>query len=444
MIQKPLPNNIQAEQAVLGSGILKSDVLYEISEVLKPEDFYLEKHQKLYKIMLELLDEEGAFDLIMLIERLKERRLFDNVGKEAYLVSLIDTVPAASNAIYYAKIMKKKAELRNLYAIFYKSMDKVLEEAEEPTEIALSVENKFSQLITPIGNEKVGKIGDFYDEFIEKLGDVSVSGDEEVLLSGYPMLDEFMYGFAPSDFVVIAGRPGMGKTQFFLNLMKHIAIDKKAPILFFSIEMSKYQIFERFAGIFSGISLKDIRKGKIGDFLSIQKPLEILKDAPLYIDDTPRLSIFNLRLKAKRFVAQAGIKAVFVDHMQLITGSKGDRYHQITEYSGALKGLAKELDIPVIVASQLSRGVEQRQKKEPILSDLRESGAIEQDADKVIFLHRDDYYKKEETGFISDLKVHLAKNRDGDVGETTLIFNRRTGVMNGFGKPYGDDPENPF
>ncbi len=440
MTQKLLPNNIQAEQAVLGSGILKSDVLYEISEVLRPEDFYLEKHQKLYKVMLELLDEEGAFDLIVLIERLKEKRLLDVVGKEIYLVELIDAVPAASNAIYYARIVKKKAELRSLYTIFHESMNKALEEVEEPNEIALSVENSFFYLITPSGNEKVGKLGDFYDEFIEKLGDTSISGDENIISTGYSTLDNLMYGLAPSDFVVVAGRPGMGKTQFFLNLMRNISINNKIPILFFSIEMSKYQIFERFAGILAEIPTKSMRIGRIDDFSKIEKSLEVLKDAPLYIDDTPRLSIFDLRLKAKRFVAQAGIKAIFVDHMQLITGSKGDRYHQITEYSGALKGLAKELDIPVIVASQLSRGVEQRHDKEPKLSDLRESGAIEQDADKVIFLHRDDYYKKEEINTVSDLKVHLAKNRNGDTGQTVFVFDRRTGVIidlkNDFANPF--------
>ena len=443
-IEKPLPSNTDAEKAVLGACILRSDVLYELADVLTPEDFYLDKHKALYKAMLELLDDEGAFDLVVLTEKLKADGKLGKLGGVPYLAELIDATPSARNAIYYARVIKEKSNLRRLVKIFHKSLDRALNESGKPSEIALEVENGFFDFITPSGSARVEKIGSFYDEFIEKLGDVSISGEEDVISTGYRSLDRFMYGLASSDFIVVAARPGMGKTQFFLNLMRHISIKEGIPVLFFSIEMSKYQIFERFAGILTDTPLYAIKQGKIRDFSEIEKQMEVLREAPLYIDDTPRLSIFDLRLKAKRFVAQAGVKAVFIDHMQLITGGKGNRYHQITEFSGALKGLAKELGIPVVLASQLSRSVEQRERKEPVLSDLRESGAIEQDADKVIFLHREDYYKKGEQPSIVDLNVNLAKNRNGEVGSIVLTFDKRTGVMT---EPFnqGKSPENnPF
>ena len=407
MIEKPLPNNVEAEASVLGACIIKSDVLYEVGELLSFDDFYLEKHQVLYKEMLSLLDRDGAFDLVTLLEHLKRVRAVDKVGGRNYIIDLIDTVPSVHNTIYYARVVKEKARLRKLYEVFYKSMNMAIEEAKTPEEIISYVEGSVFSVFDE--KSQIEILGKFYDEYMEKLKEREFVGDES-LKSEWGALNRIAT-FSPQDLIITAGRPGMGKTQFSLNIMYHLA-KENIPILFFSIEMSKYQIFERMVSIISG------KKGAVD--------VDILKDIPLYIDDTPRINITDIKLKARRMKAQKDIKALFLDHMQLISHEGKDRYHQMTEVSGMLKGLAKELDIPIIVASQLSRGVEQRINKRPLLSDLRESGAIEQDADVVIFLYREDYYKKQ-GGVISPLEVIVAKNRNGNIGTVNLIFNKETG-----------------
>ena len=420
------PQNISAEQATLGSIILDKDSILSCIEILKPEDFYRSTHQVIYQCSLDLFEKNQAVDLVTLTEELNKRKQLEEVGGASYLTTLMSSVPTAANVVYYAKIVEQKAILRKLINHATQIVTMGYEEQEDARVLLDKAEN----LIFDVSQQKVehsfSPIKDLLTESFEKIEDLY---HRDNFITGVPTgfieLDEITTGFQPSELIIIAGRPSMGKTAFCLNIAQYAAMQHKIPVAIFSLEMSKAQIVQRMLCSEARIDTHALRRGRMPeeDWPKLSMAAGRLSAAPIFIDDTAGISPLEIKAKARRLKARHNLGLVMIDYLQLIqTGLKiENRQQEISQISRSLKGLARELDVPVITVSQLSRAVEQRSVQRPRLSDLRESGAIEQDADVVAFLYREEYYKpKSSKKGIAE--VIISKQRNGPTGTLELAF----------------------
>jgi replicative DNA helicase len=425
-IDKLPPQNLEAEQTVLGAIMLENTALYKTVEILKSEDFYRGSHRKIYRGMLELLEKNEPIDIITLSDHLRKKNELEEVGGASYLSSLVNSVPTTANVVYHSKIITSQAIMRSLITAATDIISKVYEgqsdademlDFAEKTIFAIS-EKKLSASFTPLNT----LIKDSF-EHIEQLYDRRhiISG----IPSGFKDLDELTTGFQEGDLIIIGGRPSMGKTALSLNIAQYSAKESKKPVAIFSLEMSKRQLAMRMLCSEANVDSNSIRKGiiKKSDWHKLTSAASNLGDAPIYIDDSSDITALEMRAKARRLKLEHGLGLVIVDYLQLMRGRSGAerREQEISEISRSLKSLARELSVPVIALSQLNRAVESRKPKPiPNLSDLRESGAIEQDADLILFLFREEVYNKEaEKG---KAELFIAKQRNGPTGEINLSF----------------------
>ena len=420
------PSDISAEQAVLGSMLVDSEAVIKAIELLKPDDFYREDHKEIYTSMLELYNHGQPIDFLTVKENLKLRGLLEKVGSDSYITSLIDSVVTTSNIEAYVKIVEEKSTLRLLIKAANDIISLGYAEAEEVDKIIDTTEKKIFDVLQNRNSKGYSSLRDILVESFDKIEELyksksKVSGIE----SGFKDLDLKTSGLNNSDLILIAARPAMGKSAFALNIASYVAKSKKVPVLIFSLEMSKDQMANRILCSEAGVDSMKVRTGNLdsNDWIKIGNAGGMLADIPLYIDDTPGLSSSELRAKCRKAKLEKGVGLVIIDYLQLMESkSKNDsRQQEISEISRALKILAKELNIPVIALSQLSRAPEQRPDHRPVLSDLRESGSIEQDADIVMFLYRDDYYNPD-TEKKNIAEVIIAKNRQGSTGTVELAW----------------------
>jgi replicative DNA helicase len=422
------PQNIEAEQAVLGSILIDNDMMLKVLEILSPEDFYRANHRLLFEAIVDLFEKNQPIDLITIADLLQAKKQVEEAGGLAYLSALADGVPTASSAPYYARIVREKGVLRRLISVG-------TEIAEQGYEADVNMENLMDQAeqsIFEISEDKIRP--NFYplkDIIKSSFKTIEQLFERKELVtgvpSGFPELDKYTSGFQSSDLIVIAGRPSMGKTAFALNIAQHVATkaDPVVPVAIFSLEMSREQLGMRFLCAEAEIDSNRLRSGFLSDkdWPSLTTAAGVLAEAPVFIDDSPALTILELRAKARRLKMEKKIGLVIVDYLQLIRGrsSAERREQEISEISRALKALAKELNVPVLALSQLNRKVEDRADKRPQLSDLRESGAIEQDADVILCLYREVVYDPDITEK-NIAEVLIRKQRNGPIGMVKLIF----------------------
>ncbi|ADL02948.1 replicative DNA helicase [Lacrimispora saccharolytica] len=427
LIKRVLPHSIEAEQSVIGSMLMDRDAIITASEIVTAGDFYQHQYGIMFEAMLELFNENLPVDLVTLQNRLKEKDVPPEVSSLEFVRDIITTVPTSANIKSYANIVRNKAVLRRLIKA-NEEIANTCYAGKEPLETILAVTEK--TIFDLLQNRNSGDfvpIRQVAMNVLEKIEEASKNqGTVTGIPTGFIDLDYKTSGLQPSDFILIAARPSMGKTAFVLNLVDHIAVKKGLPAMVFSLEMSKEQLVNRMLAMESNVDSQKLRTGTLSDsdWDAVVEGIGVIGNSKLIIDDTPGISIGELRSKCRKMKLEYGLSVVIIDYLQLMSGSgkSGDnRQQEISEISRSLKGLARELNAPVIALSQLSRACETRQDHRPMLSDLRESGAIEQDADVVMFLYRDDYYNKD-TDMPNIAEVIIAKQRNGPIGTVNLVW----------------------
>ncbi len=422
------PHNIEAEKSVLGSMLIDDEAIGAAIEILSEEWFYENAHGTIYQAILDLYNNRKKVDLITLSEKLKNLGALEQVGGVSYLSTIMDFVPTAANVEYYANIVKEKGVLRKLIHNSTRIIQESYNASNNIEEIVDNAERLIFEIADLKQKQKSVHIKDLVKDSIEKL-DYLYQRKEHItgIATSYTRFDNMTSGLQKADLVIIAGRPSMGKSAFAVNIAENIAIKENQPVALFSLEMSKEQLVQRMLCSQARVDAHKVRSGFLSpaDWPHLTKAAGILSEAKIYIDDTPAISALELRAKARRLKANYGIELVVLDYLQLMRGStKSDsRQQEISEISRSLKALAREINVPVIALSQLSRAVESRQDHRPMLSDLRESGAIEQDADVVVLLMREEYYNPtEENRGVAE--VIVAKQRNGPVGNIKLHFKK--------------------
>lgn len=420
-ITKLPPQNIEAEQSLLGALLIDKDAILRVSELLNPANFYrLESHGEIYSAVLKLFEKREPVDLVTLTEELKRKGVYDKVGGSAYLTTLINTVPTAAHVEYYAKIIKEHAVRRNLITEATRLIEQAFDE-ERPVDALLeSAQSAIFSLSQDHVKRDFIPIKDALAESFDRLDELQKSsGKLRGVPTGFRDLDSKLAGLQDSNLIILAARPGQGKTGFTLNIAQHVAVKEGLPVGFFSLEMSQEELVDRLLVAQADIDSWKLKTGKLDekDFDKLSLAMGELAEAPLFIDDTPGLSISEMRTKARRLQMEHGLKLLIVDYLQLMRGRNlENRVQEVSEISQSLKNLARELKVPVLAISQLNRSVEARGTRKPQLADLRESGAIEQDADVVMFLYREDLEKMEE------VTLDIQKHRNGPLGAIQLIF----------------------
>jgi replicative DNA helicase len=427
-LQKVPPHNLEAEQSILSAILIENNTLPEVLEILSEQDFYREAHRKIFKAMIELFERNEPADLVTLMNFLKERGQLESLGGASYLAELVDAVPMAVNAAHYAKIVQEKATLRRLIERAASITTRCFEDRGDVEEILDFAERSIFEISENKIKPSFYPLGEILTETYKAVEDAY---ENKALVTGVPTgfrgLDEKTSGFQSGDLVVIAGRPSMGKTALALNIVRNAALETEEPSAIFSLEMSKEQLSLRMLSAEARVDSSRMRGGFLSeaDLARINRAAGALYDLPIYIDDSPAISALEIRAKARRMKMEKALGIIVIDYLQLMRGrgSAERRELEISEISRSLKALAKELHIPVIALSQLNRKVEERTNKRPVLSDLRESGAIEQDADVILFIYRDEVYNKEEDNRNKGMaELILAKQRNGPIGTVKLAF----------------------
>lgn len=429
------PQATDIEKVVLGALMIDKDAFSVISELLHPETFYEPRHQKIYQAIQTLNFNENPVDIMTVTQELEREGTLEDVGGPAYIVELSSHVASSAHIEYHAHILAQKSTARQLIHFASVIETKAFDPTVDVDELMQEAEGSLFELSQKNMRQDYTQIDPVVQQAVEILQKASASsGGLTGISTGYNKLDEITSGWQSSDLVIIAGRPAMGKTSFALSLAKNISVDNKIPTAFFSLEMNNVQLVNRLISNVCEISGNKILNGQLNpdEWERLDKNLRKLTGAPLYIDDTPGLSVFELRTKARRLVREKGVKIIMIDYLQLMNANGmrfSSRQEEVSTISRSLKGLAKELDIPVLALSQLNRGLEGREGlegKRPQLSDLRESGAIEQDADMVLFVHRPEYYRIFEDEHGHDLRgmaqIIIAKHRKGATGDVLLNF----------------------
>ena len=422
------PASVEAEQAVLGAMLLKPDAVTTAAEELTADDFYRETHRLIFEAMMDLKERTEPVDLVTLTEQLKKADKLTKIGGIPALSLIANSVPTAANVQYHARIVREKAQLRSLIHAATEIAGAAYEDAEDVEDIMDSAEKRILEVASGKRSKDFVPLQDILLNTLEQIeARYSNKGSITGLPTGFTELDHLTAGLQKSDLILVAARPSMGKTAFTLNIAAHVVLRAKEPVAFFSLEMNKEQLVQRLICSEGRIDSQRLRVGELDDkdWGDLIDTANRLSAAPLYIDDTPGITVMELRSKARRLKAEQGLSLIIIDYLQLMQGrtskSGDNRQQEISEISRSLKALARELDVPVIALSQLSRSVEARQVKRPMLSDLRESGSLEQDADIVMFLYREDYYDPE-TENKNITEVIIAKHRNGPVDTVDLTF----------------------
>jgi replicative DNA helicase len=421
------PQNIEAEQAVLGAVFLEPEALITASEILLPEDFYRSTHQRIYRVMLDLNAKGEPVDLITVTSELSDNNQLDEVGGLSFLTELADSAPTAANIEYYSKIVEEKSLLRRLI----RTATEITANSYAREEEVEAILNEAEKSILEVANRKnTSAFTAIKDVLVHAYDNIEAlhnrKGDITGIPTGFNDLDRMTAGFQRNDLIIVAARPSVGKTAFALNIAQNVATKTEENVAIFSLEMGAEQLVMRMLCAEGNIDAQRLRTGALlpEDWQKLTMAMGSLSAAGIYIDDTPGIRINDIRAKCRRLKQEKGLGMILIDYLQLIMGSgkSGEnRQQEVSEISRSLKALARELEVPVIALSQLSRGVESRQDKRPMMSDIRESGSIEQDADIVAFLYRDDYYDKE-TESKNIIEIIIAKQRNGPTGTVELAF----------------------
>ena len=427
LIKRVLPHSVEAEQSVIGSMLMDREAIISASEIVTGADFYQHQYGVMFESMVELFNEGKPVDLVTLQNRLKEKDVPPEVSSLEFVRDIVTTVPTSANVKTYANIVREKAVLRRLIKV-NEEIEGLCYAGKDKLEYILShTEKAVFDLLQSKGSGEFVPIRQVALNLLEKIETATKNqGTVTGVPTGFIDLDYRTSGFQPSDFILIAARPSMGKTAFVLNVVDHVAVKKGLPCMVFSLEMSKEQLVNRMLSMESNVDSQKLRTGTLtdADWDAVVEGIGVIGNSKLIIDDTPGISIMDLRSKCRKMKLEYGLSVVIIDYLQLMSGSgKGgeNRQQEISEISRSLKALARELNAPVIALSQLSRACETRPDHRPMLSDLRESGAIEQDADVVMFLYRDDYYNKD-TDMPNIAEVIIAKQRNGPIGTIQLMW----------------------
>lgn len=427
LMKRVLPHSTEAEQSVIGSMLMDRDAIIAASEIVTADEFYQHQYGVMFEAMVELFNEGKPVDLVTLQDRLKEKDVPPEVSSLEFVRDIITTVPTSANVRSYANIVREKAVLRKLIKINEEIANTCYAGKEKLEDILAMTEKSVFNLLQDRGGGDFVPIRQVALNVLEK---IEIASRNQGAVTGIPTgfldLDYKTSGMQPSDFILIAARPSMGKTAFVLNLVDYIAVKKNMPCMIFSLEMSKEQLVNRMLSMESNVDSQKLRTGSLtdADWDAVVEGIGIIGGSKLIIDDTPGISITELRSKCRKMKLEYGLSMIIIDYLQLMSGSGrgGDnRQQEISEISRSLKALAREMNAPVVALSQLSRACETRQDHRPMLSDLRESGAIEQDADVVMFLYRDDYYNKD-TDKPNVAEVIIAKQRNGPIGTVELLW----------------------
>jgi replicative DNA helicase len=427
------PQAPDLEEAVLGAVMLEKDAILQIIDILRPESFYRDEHQKIYQAIIDLTSANKAIDLLTVTEELRKKKQLEEVGGPVYITQLTSRVASAAHIEFHARIVAQKHIQRELIRVSSEIQSRAFDESTDVDDLLDFSEAELFNIAQGNIKKESQKVNVLIKAAIEQMEEASKRADSLIgIPSGFTKLDRMTNGWQNSDLVIIAARPSMGKTAFVLSMARNMAVDHNRSVAIFSLEMASLQLVNRLIVAETELPSNRIRNGKLADFEWEQLDYKIKKlvDAPIFIDDTPAISIFELRAKARRLKRQYNMEILIIDYLQLMSGTpdtKGNREQEVSTISRALKGIAKELDIPVIALSQLNRSVEIRSgTKRPQLSDLRESGAIEQDADMVIFIHRPEKYGLMEDENGNSLRglaeIILAKHRNGPIGDIFLKF----------------------
>ncbi|HDJ28987.1 MAG TPA: replicative DNA helicase, partial [Proteobacteria bacterium] len=437
------PQNIMAEQAVLGGIMLDNMAINKVMDILDAADFYREANRKIYLVMIDLSLKGEAIDLVTVTERLRGRGKLDQVGGVTYLSMLVDSIPTAANIISYARIIKEKSILRLMIDAATSIVSRCYSDIDDVDELVDVAERTIFEVAEKRVNPAFSPIETIVKDSFKAIETLYESPD---LIAGVPSgftdLDKMTTGFQNSDLIIIAGRPSMGKTAFALNIAQHAAISGGKPVAVFSLEMSKEQLVIRMLCSEAEVDAHKLRSGFLSrtDWPKLTRGAGILSEAPIFIDDTPAMTVLEMRAKARRLKAEQNLGLIIVDYLQLMRGHKNmdSREREISEISRSLKALAKELNVPVLALSQLNRGVESRQDKRPQLSDLRESGALEQDADVILFVYRDEVYDKDNPDNKGMAEIIVGKQRNGPVGIVRLRFLHQFTAFKNFDQRFDD------
>ncbi len=428
------PNNLEAEQATLGSLLIDRDAILKIADIINAEDFYSDKHRLIYECMVDVYSQHEPIDILNITNRLKERNALETIGGRSYLLTLTNAVPSASNIISYANIVQRKATLRRLIKAGHEILQKAYDDSTDDVSSQLDASE---QALFSVSQKHLRQnfvpISSILTDAFDRIDEIhKEAGKLRGIPTGYRDLDKKLGGLQKSDLVILAARPSMGKTSLALDIARHVAVVERIPVGLFSLEMSKDQLVDRLLCAQAGVDLWKMRTGKLSDapgqddFPRIGQAMGVLSEAPLYIDDSAMTNVMEIRTKARRLQMEHGLGLIVLDYLQLMEGRSShsdNRVQEIAEISRALKGLARELNIPVLALSQLSRAVEAQNVPIPKLAHLRESGSIEQDADVVMFIYREEYYKHEtERKNIAD--IIIAKHRNGPTGKLELYFDQ--------------------
>ncbi|QQG45324.1 MAG: replicative DNA helicase [Candidatus Sungiibacteriota bacterium] len=428
------PQNIEAEMSALGSLMLDKDAIFKVVDALAPHDFYKPSHREIYEAMLDLFGHREPIDVLSITTRLKEKNKLEEIGGSAYLTSLINTVPTASHVAHYASIVRRKRLLRDLIEASHHIAQLGYKEAEDVEKLIDEAEQKIFGISKDSLKQEFIAVREVLDEAWDRIdrlhkGDGALRG----VSTGFADLDNYLAGLQKSDLIVLASRPSLGKTSLALNIARNVALDEKKAVGIFSLEMSREQLIDRLIASEANVDLWRLRTGRMrsegpdNDFVRVRDAMEVLSQAPIFMDDSPSPTVMEIRAKARRLQAEHELGLVVIDYLQLINGGgyTESRVQEVSEISRALKGMAKELSVPVLAVSQLSRGVEMRHPAIPKLSDLRDSGTIEQDADVVMFIYREDKDKRN-TDRKNIAEIHIEKHRNGPTGKVELYFHEET------------------
>ncbi|HLR68755.1 replicative DNA helicase [Virgibacillus alimentarius] len=421
------PHNIEAEQAVIGAIFLEPEAFSQASELLMPDDFYRAGHQRIFQTMMKLSDRGEPIDLVTVTTSLSNEKTLDEVGGVSYLTDLASSVPTAANIIYYSKIVEEKALLRRLIRTATDIVTTTYAKEDEVEDVLNEAEKSILEVSSRKNSGSFKAIKDVLIEVYDNIEQLHQNdGDVTGIPTGFRDLDRITSGFQRNDLIIIAARPSVGKTAFALNVAQNVAINTDESVAIFSLEMGADQLVSRMLCAEGNIDAQRLRTGKLEaeDWSKLTMAMGSLSNAGIFIDDSPGIRVSEIRSKCRRLKQEHGLGMILIDYLQLIQGSansKENRQQEVSEISRSLKGLARELNVPLIALSQLSRGVESRQDKRPMMSDLRESGSIEQDADIVGFLYRDDYYDSESEKQ-NIIEIIISKQRNGPVGNVELAF----------------------
>ncbi len=430
ILEKIPPRSMDAEKALLGSLMLSPEAINKVIDYMEASDFYKKAHQDIYSVCQELFEKGEPIDLLSCANRLKEKGILEDIGGNGYLTELINTVPTATHILSYADTVRGKKVLRDLIDSGTEVATLGYNEFESPEKLLDDAESKIFSISQKGLRHKFIRIKEDLGEAFNRIDRLwEYKGELRGMPTGFTDLDSLLAGFQKSDLIILAARPSMGKSALAMNIASHAAINEKKSVAIFSLEMSRDQLVDRLIADQAGIDLWKLRTGKISkdgednDFSKIQRALGVLSEASIYVDDTAICNILQMRAMARRLQAKEGLDLIIVDYLQLIEprNTQAPMVQQMTEISRSLKALAREMKVPVLALSQLSRAVEQRVPQRPRLSDLRETGAIEQDADVVLFIYREDRYR-EDTDRKNIAEIMIAKHRNGPVGSVELYF----------------------